>query len=323
MPRNKEFQNDLSEGWKTLNKLWLLPLDEKMKSSTVILDEVFFKHKKPVVYWSGGKDSTVVLHQVLQYDKNIPVIFNDSLIEFPETYEFIEKLANDWNLNLHITKPDTNLWEIGKKYGWPILGKNISSNVERARRTGNFRKQLTKLEVDLAMNGLNISTKCSELLREKPAKKLEQELAVDVKIIGLRANESRARVRLWVDHGSHYYVKHYFNKKEGIWKASPITLWTENDIWEYNKKFNIPHAKLYDIGYPRNGCWACAMAIRNGQLERLYKNHNELYEKLILETPMGNELMKMQSFYKKEKIKQRYSRKEKIIKMETLFSDIK
>lgn len=323
MPRNKEFQNDLSEGWKTLYKLWRLPLDEKIKSSTAILDEVFSRHKNPVVYWSGGKDSTVVLHQVLQYDKNIPVIFNDSLIEFPETYEFIEKLANDWKINLHITKPDTNLWEIGKKYGWPILGKNISSNVERARRTGNFRKQLSKLEVDLAKNGLNISTKCSVLLREEPAKKLEKELEVDVKIIGLRADESRARVRLWVDHGSHYYVKQYFNKKEGMWKASPITIWTDDDIWEYHKKFNIPYARLYDMGYPRNGCWPCAMAIRNGQLERLYNNHYELYKKLILDTPMGNELMRVQSFYKNEKLKQRYSRQEKIKKMETLFKDIK
>lgn len=51
--------------------------------------------------YSGGKDSTVVLHQVLQVDPNVPVVFFDSGFEFPETYAYLEQLQHDLDLRLH------------------------------------------------------------------------------------------------------------------------------------------------------------------------------------------------------------------------------
>ena len=51
--------------------------------------------------FSGGKDSLVVLHLVLQVAPDVPVAFFDSGLEFPETYAYLEQLTDLWRLNLH------------------------------------------------------------------------------------------------------------------------------------------------------------------------------------------------------------------------------
>jgi len=86
-------------------------------------------------------------------------------------------------------------------------------------------------------------------------------------------------------------VKRYFGRGKPIWKANPIALWTEADIWEYHRQYQIPHCALYDKGYGRNGCWTCAMAIRNGQLRRLRETHPDLYRRLVIDSDMGAVLL--------------------------------
>ena len=241
MPRPVHFRKNMSQGWRELYKYWDWDLSRKIEYSHSLLRSIFENHQQPVVCWSGGKDSTVVLHLVRQHRSDIPVIYVDSGVEFPETIQFVDLLVDLWNLNSIIIKPreGEGFWDIGPKYGWPIFGKNIASNVERAVRTGNIRPQMSLLERILAENKLHVSARCAEFIQEKPSKEAEKLLGADVKIIGLRASESRARVRLWVDYGDYYFVKHYFGRDRGIWKANPIAIWTDKDIWEYHKIYGI------------------------------------------------------------------------------------
>jgi 3'-phosphoadenosine 5'-phosphosulfate sulfotransferase (PAPS reductase)/FAD synthetase len=294
MPRPQNLRKNLSQGWKKLYQFWKWELDRKVDFSHSLLKRVFRDHQTPVVCWSGGKDSTVVLHLVRQYQADIPVIFVDSGVEFPDTLKFVQLLAESWNLNLTIARPKVgeDFWTVGSKYGWPIFGKNIAANVERAIRSKNIRPQMSPLEKILAINKIHISARCAEFLQEKPSKEEEKLLGADVKIVGLRASESRTRVRLWVDHGDYYFVKRYFGRNLGIWKANPIAIWKDEDIWKYHAKFGIPHSTGYDKGYSRNGCWTCAMGVRNGQLKRLRENDSKLFDYLMVRTEMGRELLR-------------------------------
>lgn len=68
-----------------------------------------FTPGKIVVAWTGGKDSTVLLHLIrTSFGGNIPfpVMFNDSTMEFEEIYAFIERIAKEWELQLVIVKHD-------------------------------------------------------------------------------------------------------------------------------------------------------------------------------------------------------------------------
>jgi phosphoadenosine phosphosulfate reductase len=71
------------------------------------------------------------------------------------------------------------------------------------------------------------------------------------KIIGVRAEESARRKGLWKT------VVH--NKNHGE-ITCPILYWTEDDVWGFHKKFNLPYCSLYDEGWKRLGCIGCPMS---------------------------------------------------------------
>lgn len=78
--------------------------DKIQISKKVILQSVEkFPKNKIFIAWTGGKDSTVLLHLVKTvFMGKIPfkVMFNDSTIEFDEIYEFIKRLKKDWQIDL-------------------------------------------------------------------------------------------------------------------------------------------------------------------------------------------------------------------------------
>ncbi|HAF61273.1 MAG TPA: hypothetical protein DCK95_02990 [Anaerolineaceae bacterium] len=302
MPRNKEFTKDLSEGWKHLNQKWKEPYENKLEYSKAVIERTINNFENPVICWSGGKDSTALIHLVKQIESDIPIINIDVDVEFESTKFFISRLVNEWNLNFYSSScNEYSFWDVGEKYGWPIFGKNISSNVGRAIRTGNIRPQLSEFERFLVINNANISNKCAYYLREKPSIQLEKKLNADAKFIGLRAQESRIRSVLWVDYGDCYYVKNYYGKDKGIWKLNPIALWTEEDVWRYHSENNIPMCSIYNSGYTRNGCWTCCMGIKHGQLHRLRTNFPDKFMYLVKETEMGEEITRLLVQIKKKK----------------------
>lgn len=81
-----------------------------------LADQVF--SKKLAVAFSGGKDSLVALHFALQVNPDIPVIFNNTTVEFSETVDFVHSLAKEWGFNLQITNPHSSFLADVKKHGW-------------------------------------------------------------------------------------------------------------------------------------------------------------------------------------------------------------
>jgi len=59
--------------------------------------------ERVAVAWTGGKDSTVLLHIIRELHGGLvpyPVFFNDSTFEFPDIYRFINRLTKAWRLRL-------------------------------------------------------------------------------------------------------------------------------------------------------------------------------------------------------------------------------
>lgn len=65
-----------------------------------------FGNDRIAAAWTGGKDSTVVLGLVRETFNEIPipVVFVDTSVKFKETYEFIDRIKKEWNLNLVIAR---------------------------------------------------------------------------------------------------------------------------------------------------------------------------------------------------------------------------
>ena len=58
---------------------------------------------------------------------------------------------------------------------------------------------------------------------------------------------------------------------------NPIIDWTDDDIWEFIRQYNVPYCELYDRGYKRLGCIGCPMSTRaREELER-YPTYKRAY----------------------------------------------
>lgn len=53
------------------------------------------------VAFSGGKDSLIVLDLARRVEPDVPVVFFDSGLDYPETYDYLTELAHTWRLDLH------------------------------------------------------------------------------------------------------------------------------------------------------------------------------------------------------------------------------
>lgn len=81
------------------------------------------------VSFSGGKDSTVLLHIARQLYPDIKAMFVDVPTQYPELKEFVKKFEN-----VDIISPKMSFMEVCEKYGFPIISKEVSECVYGARK---------------------------------------------------------------------------------------------------------------------------------------------------------------------------------------------
>lgn len=78
---------------------------KKLALSELLIRQTFAKYpqNRIQILWSGGKDSTVVLHIIRRlYGNQVPfkLVYADTTYDFPEVYEFIKRLEKEWQLDI-------------------------------------------------------------------------------------------------------------------------------------------------------------------------------------------------------------------------------
>ena len=81
------------------------------------------------VSFSGGKDSTVLLHMVREEFPNIPAVFVDVPTQYPELKQFAQTFDN-----VEILKPKMSFMQVCEKYGFPLISKEVSRTVYYAKK---------------------------------------------------------------------------------------------------------------------------------------------------------------------------------------------
>lgn len=241
-----------------------LPLQIKVAMSKTRIRAWISEFGEDGVYvsFSGGKDSTALLHLVREDYPNVPAVFVDTGLEYPEIREFVKTFDNvEW------LKPSMNFRKVIDTYGYPIISKDVAQgiydvNTQAAKRgqekrhtdlwyrnfsdkSDYYRKypSYSKHKWDFLNDApFKISHKCCDVMKKKPAKDYEKRTGRKP-ILGVMAYESRQRQTQWLRDGCNA-----FNVKRPT--SKPISFWTEQDILQYIKLNDLKIASVYgDIRY--------------------------------------------------------------------------
>ena len=222
------------------------PFSVKLEETKEIIRHHFDEFgDKAAVAFSGGKDSEVVLYLCLQVAPNVPVVFNNTGVEYLETVRFVAELQELWNLNLIVTHPEKSFWDCTEEYGFPSGAKY--SRTKRSHPTA----------------------RCCYWLKEKPMLLVIRANSWLGYFTGETAVESRSRMFVALK-GTCLHLK-----KDGVCKIKPILWWTQDEVWQFIRGNNLPFNEAYSKGAERVGCKPCT-AYKNWE-DHMQKMNPMLY----------------------------------------------
>lgn len=310
-----------------LKQMQSLPLEAKIVMTQQRIRQ-WYDHWDGEVYvsFSGGKDSTVLADLVARFCKRygykLYLLFVNSGLEYPEIQKFV-KTFSEWLRNtygievqLDIVRPKMRFDEVIKKYGYPVISKEVSNAISSARKSikkGVYSLRLRQLGVEEYEYGglynsgkfdyegsvakskftknkwrflldadFESSDKCCDVMKKAPAKQYSKETGRKP-MIATMAHESKLREAKWMQYGCNAFEK-------GNPTSQPMSFWTEQDVLHYIKKY---------LQQPLDDAWeninSPYRTVRKNARKYIRKNHYKkhcyasVYGDIQIKQPEGTE----------------------------------
>jgi len=191
-----------------------------------IMREVVAEFENPVMMYSIGKDSSVMLHLARKafYPSKLPfpLLHVDTTWKFREMIEFRSKIVKQYDLDLIVytnqdgVKAGVNPFEHGSSYYTDVM------------KTQALKQALDQYKFDAAFGGA----------RRDEEKSRAKERIFSFRTSNHQWDPKNQRPELWDIYNTR------IKKGESI-RVFPLSNWTEVDIWQYLYSENIPIVPLY------------------------------------------------------------------------------
>lgn len=272
-------------------------IEQRIEETKQLLKEQYLADDRPwVVTFSGGKDSSTVLHltvevlqELKQENKDTKIVYivsSDTKVEMPlidkyffKKLEEIKKfiIKNQLNMKVAVVSPESkdSYWSL-------LLGRGYPSPNQ------SFRW-------------------CTDRLKIKPATKFLTTLSTNNKsilmLLGVRSDESQTRAISIEkrDRNHRGLVKH--DNVPNAFVLSPVKDWSNAEVWSFLSTYKAPWGShqdmmtLYDkgsgeadcnialnpespsCGKTRFGCWVCTVVSKDKSMANMLKNPEDFWMK--------------------------------------------
>ena len=271
-----------------------LPLSIKVELSKRRIREWYEANDGNVyVAFSGGIDSRVLLDLVRSIYPDVPAVFVNTGLEYPEIVDFVKTFDN-----VILLKPAKTFKQVVDKYGYPVVSKIVSMNISRIRNTKS------PMQVKLRMEGginptsgkvqhqglpnkhkyllgapFKISEACCNHLKKNPLQLYEKQTGRKP-FIGIMAEDSKNRRDMFVKGGCNSF-------KQAKPQSRPIIFWLESDVWQYAAENSLSYCSVYDTGIDSTGCIYCLFGLEQqtkkgpNRFQLLKQSHPKIYDYCI------------------------------------------
>jgi sulfate adenylyltransferase subunit 2 len=200
---------------------------QKLEAESIhIIREVAATAENPVMLFSIGKDSMVLLHLARKAffpgPVPFPILHVDTTWKFRQMIEFRTWIAKEWNLDLIV---HTNRQGVEAGINPFDSGSRVHTDV---MKTQALKQALDHYKFDAAFGG---------------ARRDEEKSRAKERVFSLRSREHR-----WDPKNQRPEPWNLYNtrKKQGeSFRVFPISNWTESDVWDYTLQESLPLVPLY------------------------------------------------------------------------------
>lgn len=254
-------------------------LSQKIIEAQHRIEELYnLSEGKAILAFSGGKDSMVVLSLIKQCEEALTIdkgaivaLFCNTGMELQQTIDFVNWVNTNY-YPVTTVKPKIPFGEV-MKLGKPVKSKFLSSSLQRFQAKGFKGKSYTKLinsEYSYQMYlgdkmlhlahplfDIKVSNECCNYLKKYPSRDWQIEHDYKGTLTGERRDEGGVR-ELAAKRREKSGDRLCLRFRDGKPLMSPIIDWSDEDVNEYIKQYNIPLSDAYTkFNMIRTGCIGC------------------------------------------------------------------
>ena len=201
-------------------------LAKKIEEAKKVLAEIVADNSPATFASSYGAEDMVLMDLICKFAPEIEIFSLDTGRLPEQTYEVMQQAKAHYKRDVQVYYPDAT-----------AIAEYVTSNGPNAFYDSvDHRKQCCGIR------------KVEPLGRALAGKKAW--------LTGMRKSQAVTRSELPVSE---------WDEAHGLQKYSPLTDWSNGNVWAYIRAFDVPYNKLHDEGYASIGCAPCTRAITAGE----------------------------------------------------------
>ncbi len=198
----------------------------KIEAVKEVLNDIVAGYDSATLASSYGAEDMVLMDLICKHAPKIEIFTLDTGRLPKETYDVMQQTKSHYDVDVQVYFPDAM----------------------------DIEEYVTNNGPNAFYGSVELRKQCCGIRKVKPLKR-----ALDGKkawLTGMRRSQAVTRSELPISE---------YDETFGLQKFSPLTDWSNGDVWAYIKAFDVPYNKLHDQGYASIGCAPCTRAITAGE----------------------------------------------------------